>query len=164
MPKSPTFLGNFCKALKIYNFSSEIIFGQLLWTFGDFSGHTATYLHFSLSLPLPYSLYMPHTNALLWTLVSTFHALILSFSDTPSTCISSYPKFVNIAACTMRVKWSERWLHDGKGLGFEYRYQLILVRVNVNEKGPQMDILKQTFFFSAYFTINVTIPAYSIVK
>ena len=64
----------------------------------------------------------------------------------------------------MRVKWSERWLHDGKGLGFEYRYQLILVRVNVNEKGPQMDILKQTFFFSAYFTINVTIPAYSIVK
>ena len=30
LPKSPTFLGNFCKGDKIYNFSSEIIFGQLL--------------------------------------------------------------------------------------------------------------------------------------
>ena len=29
-PKSPTFLGNFCKGVKIYHFSSEIIFGQLL--------------------------------------------------------------------------------------------------------------------------------------
>ena len=30
LPKSPTFGGNFCKGLKIYHFSSEIIFGQLL--------------------------------------------------------------------------------------------------------------------------------------
>ena len=29
-PKSPTFLGNFCKGVKIFNFSSDIIFGQLL--------------------------------------------------------------------------------------------------------------------------------------
>ena len=29
-PKSPTFIGNFCKSVKIYHFSSEIIFGQLL--------------------------------------------------------------------------------------------------------------------------------------
>ena len=29
-PKSPTFLGNFRKGVKIYHFSSEIIFGQLL--------------------------------------------------------------------------------------------------------------------------------------
>ena len=36
MPKSPTFLGNFCKGVKIFNFSSEINFGQLLQTFGDF--------------------------------------------------------------------------------------------------------------------------------
>ena len=35
-PKSPTFLGNFCKGVKIFNFSSEIIFGQLLKTFGNF--------------------------------------------------------------------------------------------------------------------------------
>ena len=28
--KSPIFLGNFCKGVKIYNFSSEIIFVQLL--------------------------------------------------------------------------------------------------------------------------------------
>ena len=27
LPKSPTFLGNFCKVVKIYYFSSEIIFG-----------------------------------------------------------------------------------------------------------------------------------------
>ena len=30
LPKSPTSLGKFCKGVKIYNFSSEIIFGQLL--------------------------------------------------------------------------------------------------------------------------------------
>ena len=36
LPKSPTFLGNFCKGVKSYHFSSEIIFGQLLQTFGDF--------------------------------------------------------------------------------------------------------------------------------
>ena len=35
LPKSPTFLGNFCKGVKIYPFSSEIIFGKLLQTFGD---------------------------------------------------------------------------------------------------------------------------------
>ena len=36
MPKSSTFLGIFCKGVKNSNFSSEIIFGQLLQTFGDF--------------------------------------------------------------------------------------------------------------------------------
>ena len=36
LPISPTFLGNFCKGVKILNFSSEIIFGLLLYTFGDF--------------------------------------------------------------------------------------------------------------------------------
>ena len=30
LPKSPTFLGNFCKGVKIYHFSCEIIFEQLL--------------------------------------------------------------------------------------------------------------------------------------
>ena len=33
LPNSPTFLGNYCK---VFHFSSEIIFGQLLLTFGDF--------------------------------------------------------------------------------------------------------------------------------
>ena len=28
LPKSPTFLGNFCEGVKIYHFSSEIIFGN----------------------------------------------------------------------------------------------------------------------------------------
>ena len=28
-------LGNICKVVKIFNFSSEIIFGQLLYTFGN---------------------------------------------------------------------------------------------------------------------------------
>ena len=36
LPKSLTFLSNFCKGVKIYRFSSAIIFGQLLQTFGDF--------------------------------------------------------------------------------------------------------------------------------
>ena len=30
LPKYPKFLGNFCKGVKFFNFSSEIIFGQLL--------------------------------------------------------------------------------------------------------------------------------------
>ena len=30
------FLGNFCEGVKIYHFSSDIIFGQLLKTFGNF--------------------------------------------------------------------------------------------------------------------------------
>ena len=30
LPESSTFLGNFCKGVKIYQFSSETIFGQLL--------------------------------------------------------------------------------------------------------------------------------------
>ena len=34
LPKSPSFSGHFCE--EIFNFSSEIIFGQLLYTFGDF--------------------------------------------------------------------------------------------------------------------------------
>ena len=29
-------LGNFCKSVKIFHFTKEILFGQLLWTFGDF--------------------------------------------------------------------------------------------------------------------------------
>ena len=36
LPKSPTFLGNYCKGVKIFNFHGEIIFGQLLQTFGNF--------------------------------------------------------------------------------------------------------------------------------
>ena len=36
LSKSPTFLGNFCKHVEIFHFTREIIFGQLLQTFGDF--------------------------------------------------------------------------------------------------------------------------------
>ena len=36
LPKSTTFLANFCKGVKNCNFYSEIIFGQLLWTIGNF--------------------------------------------------------------------------------------------------------------------------------
>ena len=36
LPKSLTFLGKFCKDVKIIQFSIEIIFGQLLSKFGDF--------------------------------------------------------------------------------------------------------------------------------
>ena len=42
LPKSPTFLGKFCKGVKIFHFSSEIIFGNFIeiWRFS--SGHTAS--------------------------------------------------------------------------------------------------------------------------
>ena len=36
LPKLPTLLNNFCKVVKIIHFSCEIIFGQLLYTFGNF--------------------------------------------------------------------------------------------------------------------------------
>ena len=42
LPKSLTFIGNFCKGVEMYHFSIEIIFRQLLidiWQY--FSGHTA---------------------------------------------------------------------------------------------------------------------------
>ena len=35
LSQSHIFFGNFCKVVKIYHFSSEIVFGQLLWTFWD---------------------------------------------------------------------------------------------------------------------------------
>ena len=46
LPKSPTFLGNFCKGVKIFNFSSEITFGQLLQTFGVFLLVTLVYCQY----------------------------------------------------------------------------------------------------------------------
>ena len=36
LPKSPKLLGNFCTGVKIIHFFSEIIFGQLLYTCGNF--------------------------------------------------------------------------------------------------------------------------------
>ena len=36
LSKSSIIIGNFCKGVKIFLFSSGIIFGQLLKTFGDF--------------------------------------------------------------------------------------------------------------------------------
>ena len=41
LSKSPTFLGNCCKGVKIYNFSSEIIFANFYTLLAIFSGHTA---------------------------------------------------------------------------------------------------------------------------
>ena len=40
LPKSPTFLGKFCKGVKIFNFSSGIIFITFINIWRFFSGHT----------------------------------------------------------------------------------------------------------------------------
>ena len=40
LPKSPTFLGNFWKGVKIYQFYSEIILGNFYRHLAIFSGHT----------------------------------------------------------------------------------------------------------------------------
>ena len=40
LPKSPTFLGNFCKGVKSYHFSSEIILGNFYRHLAIFSGHS----------------------------------------------------------------------------------------------------------------------------
>ena len=51
LPKSPTFLGKFCKCVKIFHFSCEIIFGELLYTFGDSSGQTVQYIQIPTYFP-----------------------------------------------------------------------------------------------------------------
>ena len=45
LPTSPTLSGNFCKVVKFFNSTSEIIFGRLLQTFGDFLLVTLTLPH-----------------------------------------------------------------------------------------------------------------------
>ena len=41
LPQSPTFLGNFCKGIEIFHFSSEISFGPLfIYIWQLFTGHT----------------------------------------------------------------------------------------------------------------------------
>ena len=48
LPKPPTFLGNFGKGVKIYHFSSEIMFTGTftdIWQF--FTGHTGGNIDFS---------------------------------------------------------------------------------------------------------------------
>ena len=40
LPRSPTFLGNFCKGVEIYHFSSEIILDSFYRHLAIFSGHT----------------------------------------------------------------------------------------------------------------------------
>ena len=45
--KSPTFLGSFFKGVKIFPFSSEIIFGQL------FTGHTDKFISLATERALP---------------------------------------------------------------------------------------------------------------
>ena len=43
MPKSPTFLGDFCKGVKIFNYSSEIIFwATFIHIWQLFTGHTGS--------------------------------------------------------------------------------------------------------------------------
>ena len=61
LPKSPTFLGNFCKCVKIFNFSREIILGNfyrhlavLFWSHWprsrSFTSSTSCWIFFSRSL------------------------------------------------------------------------------------------------------------------
>ena len=45
LPKSPTFLGKFCKGVEIFHFSSEIIIGQTFKRFGDFLLVTLLMIH-----------------------------------------------------------------------------------------------------------------------
>ena len=59
LPKSATFLGNFCKGVKIYNFSSEIILGNFYRHLAIFSGHTDEPQHFWYDL---HSETHPHIN------------------------------------------------------------------------------------------------------
>ena len=73
LPKSLTFLGNFCKGVKIYHFSSKIIFGQLLKTFGDFFLVTLSVEHKNL----PYTIAVYDGKILrlkFWKCFRSFHS------------------------------------------------------------------------------------------
>ena len=54
MPKSTTFLGNFCRGFKFYHFSSEIILGNFYKHLAIFSGHIGSmYLLLELCGSIP---------------------------------------------------------------------------------------------------------------
>ena len=66
LPKSPTFFGNFCKGVKIYHFSSEIIFGQLLQTFGDIFLVTQDRTNTQVMSRANFSVFTPATRCQNW--------------------------------------------------------------------------------------------------
>ena len=79
LPNSPNFLGNYCKGIKIYHFSSEIIIGQLLYTLYT-SGHTENEAHDELRhfILFIYLLYTVHEAAAVkftMSLLNTLNAL-----------------------------------------------------------------------------------------
>ena len=67
--KSTTFFGNFCKSVKILMFSSEMIFGQLLKTFGDILLVT---LLMAKSFPIKNYFWKMHSTGSLIFLFSSF--------------------------------------------------------------------------------------------
>ena len=94
LPKSPIFLGNFCKGNKIHHFSSEIIFGQLLQTFGNFFLVTLI-----TTFPTPdhtkrnlwSSIYIPFRSLLILSLTLKFqkglYILLVDLLSTSQCCI-----------------------------------------------------------------------------
>ena len=52
LPKLPTLFGSYCEGVKIYHFSSKIMLGQLLYTFGDFYLLTLTRRDFNFFITL----------------------------------------------------------------------------------------------------------------
>ena len=87
LPQSPPFLGNFCKGVKSVHFSSETIFGQLLWTLAIFFLVTLLlYIQdlFSL-LPLPKVLYFCLSFYSSPSSISSLHCSSLCPNDSHST-------------------------------------------------------------------------------
>ena len=101
LPKSPTLLGNFCKGVKIIHFSIEIIFGQLLQTFGDFYLVTlltilSIFICFCSLLCLFFCLYLYYSFhlSIYFIFISTFcfcfKSLCFSFKKRPSPASFSF--------------------------------------------------------------------------
>ena len=92
LPKSSTFLGNFCKGVKIYHFPSKIIFGQLLLIFGDFFLVT-------LILTELLSFYVrPHFSIFTWVCFLHVHDMYVSFPVWPDLAKFTAPwrKFTSL--------------------------------------------------------------------
>ena len=108
LPKSPTFLGNFSIGVKIYHFSSEINFRQLLYTFGQFF-----WSHWSQGWPI--------TTYLLNKSKSNYGQLMLKRSGLGGYSRNFFVSYLTLFGCNGRLPFcleicSQKFGHKNKSV------------------------------------------------
>ena len=121
LPKSSIFFGNFCKGVKIYHFSSEIIFGHLLKTFGDFYWSHCNQHNLSFLAHITSAVHCQYTFSCLSALFPFTLSLSLSLSlSLPSLILRLWGKGFTIRKSLkiLETSWGERerrfkrWRHE----------------------------------------------------